>query len=82
MGNFARKKFLLDGGNLTRSDFDNSNLFKTLKSKLKQHANIEHWLKSELAWLVCTKSKNKNGTGAMATAKMKFLLHYGIEIQI
>ena len=82
MGNVARKIFLLDGGNLTRNGFGHSNLFKTLKLKLKkQHANTEHWLKSELAWLVYTKSKSKNGTRVMTTAKMKFLL-YGIEIHI
>ena len=33
--------------------------------------NTEHQLKSKLAWPVCQKSMklNKNGTGAMTTAK-------------
>ena len=36
--------FLLGGGNLTRSDFDHSNLFQSQK----QHSvNIEHCLKSK-----------------------------------
>ena len=50
-----------------------------MKLKLKQYQNVEHWLKFELAWLVHTNSKSKNGAGAMTTAKMKFLLYYGIE---
>ena len=41
MGNFARENFLLNVGNLTRSDFDHSNLFKTLKSKLK--TTCKYW---------------------------------------
>ena len=42
-------------------------------SKAKNNIiNIEHWLKSKLAWPVLTKEygvKIKNGTGRMATAK-------------
>ena len=49
MGSFAEGLFLLRGRNLMRSDFNHSNLFQCLK----QHSvNIEHQLKSKLAWRV------------------------------
>ena len=38
--------------NLRRSAFDHSNLFQSYK----QSSNIEHWLKSKLAWPVFAKS--------------------------
>ena len=40
-------------GNLTGSDFDHSNPFKSWK---KRPVNIEHWLKSKLTWPVCTEN--------------------------
>ena len=60
--------FLLGGGNITKSEFDHSNLFRSQK----QHSvNIKHWLQSKLACPVYTKSmkENKNGTGAMTTTE-------------
>ena len=48
--------FLSACGNLTRSDFDNLNLFQSQK----QHSiNSENRLKSKLAWPVCAKSMLK-----------------------
>ena len=53
MGNFGRGIYLLGSGNLTRKDFDHSNLFQSLK----QHSvDTERRQKSKLAWPVCTKS--------------------------
>ena len=46
--------------------------------------NTEHQLKSKLLWRVCAKSMKfkKNGTGAMTTAKNKFVLVYNMKIVI
>ena len=58
--------FLPGGGNLRRSDFDNSNLFQQLS------VNTEHQLKPTLAWYVCTKSmklKKKMVQVEMVTTK-------------
>ena len=58
--------FLPVGGNLRRSDFDNSNLFQQLS------VNTEHQLKPTLAWYVCTKSmklKKKMVQVEMVTTK-------------
>ena len=45
--------FLSDCGKLRRSNFDQWNLFQSQKQLI---VNTEHWLKSKLAWPVCTKS--------------------------
>ena len=48
------------GGNRRRSGFDHLNLFWGQK----QHSvDIEHWLKSKLAWPVCTKIMKCNDYG-------------------
>ena len=49
--------------------------FKYFLKPIQHSVNTEHSLKSKLAWPVCT-NEVKNGTGAMNTAKKKFLLHY------
>ena len=51
--NFAGEIFLPGEGNLRRSDFDNSNLFQSLK---QLSVNTEHQLKSKLKWPMCPKS--------------------------
>ena len=71
--------FLPVGGNLRRSDFDNSNLFQQLS------VNTEHQLKPTLAWSVCTKSmklKKKWYRWKWLQLKMKFLLGYNMKIVI
>ena len=52
--NFPGRTFLLSGGNLTRRDFEHLSLFQSYK---QDSVNIEHQLKSKLAWLLCTKAK-------------------------
>ena len=72
IGTFTRGGVFLSGDvHLRRSVFDYSSLFQ----RKKHSVNIEHQLKSKLAWSVCTKSmklKLKNGAGAMTTVKNKF----------
>ena len=50
------------------------------KAKKQHSVNIEHQLKSKLAWPACKKSiyevKIKNGTGSMTRANREFLLRY------
>ena len=50
----------------------------TFKAKKQHSVNIEHQLKSKLAWPACKKSvyeiKIKNGTGSITTAKSGVLI--------
>ena len=46
MGNFAGENFLLGGGNMKRGDFDNSNLFQSLR---QYSVNIKHQLKIKIS---------------------------------
>ena len=67
--NLAPSKGISDGRNLIMSDFDHSDLFQ---SKKQHSVNIENWLKSKLAWPVCTKSMNlKIGIEAMTADKIE-----------
>ena len=66
---WGESKILLGKGgeNLRSNDFDDSNFFSKWK---KPSVNIEHQLKSKLYSMTCVSwNQNKNGTGAMTTAK-------------
>ena len=79
MGNFPGGIFLLDGGNLTRSSFDYSNLFQSCK----QHSvNIERWLKSKLAWPVCTKEYGGKIKMAQQWLQLKMKILLGCDMKI
>ena len=73
--------FLIGERNLRRNDFDNMNLFQSLK---QLSVNTEHQLKSILTWSKFSKSiKLKlKWTGAMTTAKNVVLLGYNLKIVI
>ena len=55
--NFTGEIFLLDAGNLMRSDFVHSHLFPKLNKQ--NSVNIENELKSKLVWLVDTEYEVK-----------------------